>query len=102
MHILWAFLHGADGVFVGACPPGDCHYQSGNRFAQERIEVLRGLLSYKEFDPRRLRLDWITPDDGPAFVAKIESFVEFIRALGPSAIMETEGEGEAVDVSETA
>ena len=40
-HILWAFLNGADGVFLGACPPGECHYGLGNLYAQERMEKLK-------------------------------------------------------------
>jgi F420-non-reducing hydrogenase iron-sulfur subunit len=29
-HILYAFKQGADGVFIGGCHPGDCHYVEGN------------------------------------------------------------------------
>jgi coenzyme F420-reducing hydrogenase delta subunit len=84
LHILWAFLSGADGVFLGACPPGDCHYINGNRYAQERINALRGMLAESGFDPRRLRLEWITPDDARDFVNKITDFTNMARALGPS------------------
>jgi heterodisulfide reductase subunit A len=83
-HILWAFFSGADGVFLGACPPGDCHYVNGNRYAQERIGTLRGLLAESGFDPRRLRLEWITPDDPHDFVGKITDFTNLVQALGPS------------------
>jgi heterodisulfide reductase subunit A len=84
-HILWAFFNGADGVFLGACPPGDCHYINGNRYAQERVNTLRGLLAESGFDPRRLRLEWITPDDPNDFVAKITSFTNLVQALGPGS-----------------
>jgi F420-non-reducing hydrogenase iron-sulfur subunit len=30
VYILRALLDGADGVFVGGCHPGDCHYIDGN------------------------------------------------------------------------
>ena len=83
-HVLWAFFSGADGVFLGACPPGECHYVNGNRYAQERINTLRGLLAESGFDPRRLRLEWITPDDPHDFVGKITDFTNLVRALGPS------------------
>jgi heterodisulfide reductase subunit A len=83
-HVLWAFFSGADGVFLGACPPGDCHYVDGNRYAQERINALRGMLAESGFDPRRLRLEWITPDDPHDFVGKLKSFTNLMRALGPS------------------
>jgi heterodisulfide reductase subunit A len=83
-HILWAFLCGADGVFLGACRPGECHYVNGNRYAQERINKLRGLLTESGFDPRRLCLEWITADDPYDFVARITRFADLVRALGPS------------------
>jgi heterodisulfide reductase subunit A len=83
-HVLWAFFSGADGVFLGTCPPGDCHYINGNRYAQERINALRGMLVESGFDPRRLRLEWITPDDPHDFVGKITDFTNLMRALGPS------------------
>jgi heterodisulfide reductase subunit A len=82
-HVLWAFLNGADGVFLGACPPGDCHYVNGNLYAQERIGTLRDQLSASGFDPRRLRLEWIIPDDPMDFVGKITDFTNLIRALSP-------------------
>lgn len=85
-HILWALLSGADGVFLGACPPGECHYLNGNRHAQKRIDKLRSLLAESGFDPRRLRLEWITPDDPHDFVGKITDFTNLIRALGPSPV----------------
>jgi heterodisulfide reductase subunit A len=85
-HVLWAFLSGADGVFLGACPPGECHYVNGNRYAQERISTLRGLLAESGFDSRRLRLEWITPDDPHDFVGKITDFTNLVRALGPSLL----------------
>jgi heterodisulfide reductase subunit A len=86
-HVLWAFFSGADGVFLGACPPGDCHYVNGNRHAQERFNMLRGLLAESGFDPRRLRLEWITPDDPHDFVDKITDFTNLMRALGPSPVL---------------
>ncbi|MBN1657041.1 MAG: hydrogenase iron-sulfur subunit [Anaerolineae bacterium] len=86
-HILWALFSGADGVFLGACPPGDCHYVNGNRHAQERFNTLRGMLAQSGFDPRRVRLEWITPDDPHDFVTKITDFTNLVKALGPSPVL---------------
>ena len=36
-YIIKAFLDGADGVFIGGCHPGDCHYINGNIKAEKRI-----------------------------------------------------------------
>ncbi len=79
-HILWAFISGADGVFLGACPPGECHYGTGNLYAQERIEKLRTELKAHGVDPRRLRLEFLTVDDGKKFAEKMTDFVEEISS----------------------
>jgi len=50
------------------------------------VIALRGLLAGSGFDPRRLRLEWITPDDPHDFVEKITDFTNLIRALGPSPV----------------
>jgi coenzyme F420-reducing hydrogenase delta subunit/ferredoxin len=81
IHVLWALYNGADGVFLGACAPGDCHYIDGNRYAQERIATLRELLAANGFDSRRLRLEWITPDDPHDFVTKVSGFTELVSKL---------------------
>ena len=30
LFVVNSYLKGADGVLIGGCHPGDCHYQSGN------------------------------------------------------------------------
>ena len=83
-HILWSFLQGADGVLVGACDPGMCHYVEGNRYAKQRVETLRKMLKESGFDPRRLSLHWFKPDDAQGFVEAVAEFTEEIEHLGPS------------------
>jgi len=85
-HVLWAFLNGADGVFLGGCKQGECHYVAGNEFASERITTLRSMLAEHGFDRQRLRLAWYAADDGAAFVERVNGIVEEIRLLGPSPI----------------
>jgi heterodisulfide reductase subunit A len=82
-HALWALFNGADGVFLGACPPGKCHYINGSRFAQDRFDALCAQLRESGFDPRRLRREWITPDDPADFVSKITGFAGLVASLGP-------------------
>ncbi len=89
-HALWAFLNGAAGIFIGACPPGDCHFFGGNRFVQDRFHNLRDLLKGFGFDPRRLQLEWITPDDPNDFVEKITNFANLVWALGQSPVSSTQ------------
>ena len=36
-------IEGADGVLIGGCHPGDCHYQSGNYKARRRVAIFQQL-----------------------------------------------------------
>lgn len=85
-HILWAFLSGADGVLLGACDPGMCHYVDGNKHARERVERLQKMLEQAGFDPRRLRMEWFKPDDAHRFVEVVKEFTEDVEYLGPTAV----------------
>jgi heterodisulfide reductase subunit A len=73
-HILWAFLNGADGVFLGACRPCDCHYGSGSLYAQARFEDLKRQLTFYGIDPGRLHLEFLSGDDGEGFNQAITDF----------------------------
>jgi heterodisulfide reductase subunit A len=84
--VLWAFLRGADGVILGACDPGMCHYVEGNERAQARVDGLRKMLKGAGFDPRRLHLEWFRPDDAEKFVDVIREFTDEIDYLGPAGI----------------
>ncbi|MFH1135325.1 MAG: hydrogenase iron-sulfur subunit [Pseudomonadota bacterium] len=83
-YVLKAFLDGADGVFIGGCHPGDCHYINGNLKAQKRIAGVGKILEQFGFAPERLVLKWIGASEGPEFRENMNHFVESVRALGPS------------------
>jgi heterodisulfide reductase subunit A len=80
-HILWAFINGADGVFLGACPPGECHYGVGNLYAAERFEKLKTELKAHGINPRRLHLEYLTVDDGKKFAETVTKFEKEIRQI---------------------
>lgn len=82
-HILWAFKNGADGVFVGGCHPGDCHYQDGNYKTRRRILLLKKVLPEMGIEPERLRLEWISAAEGKRFTQLVDEFAEQMRTLGP-------------------
>ena len=82
-HVLWAFRQGADGVLIGGCHPGDCHYQDGNYRTQARTALLHRLLDEFGVDPRRLRLEWISAAEGRKFAAVMDEFTEQLRQMGP-------------------
>jgi F420-non-reducing hydrogenase iron-sulfur subunit len=83
--ILKAFTSGADGVLIGGCHPGDCHYQKGNLNAARRITGLKPFLDAVGINKDRLRLEWISASEGPKVAETIKDFTETIRQLGPSS-----------------
>jgi F420-non-reducing hydrogenase iron-sulfur subunit len=42
-YVLKPLLEGADGVLIGGCHPGDCHYQEGNYKARRSVSGCAGL-----------------------------------------------------------
>jgi len=86
LYVVKAFKEGADGVFIGGCHPGDCHYQSGNYKTQRRIVLLKRAISEIGLDPRRIRLEWVSAAEGQRFAKIITEFTEEIRKLGPNPL----------------
>jgi len=80
--ILDTFLYGADGVFIGGCHLGDCHYLEGNYYAEKKIEMAKRLLKAAGVEPERLRLEWISASEGERFAAIITAFTEEIKEMG--------------------
>jgi F420-non-reducing hydrogenase iron-sulfur subunit len=83
MFVINALQEGADGVLIGGCHPGDCHYIQGNYFARRRMAVLKKLLEYIGFDERRVRMTWVSAAEGKKFADVIKEVTEDIRKLGP-------------------
>jgi len=82
-YILRAFLEGADGVLIGGCHIGDCHYIKGNYDALRRYHELDEIIEKVGINPRRLRLEWISASEGKRFAEVITDFVNEIKELGP-------------------
>jgi F420-non-reducing hydrogenase iron-sulfur subunit len=84
--ILKAFAEGADGVFVGGCHRGQCHYVVGNESAERRINTLYRILEDLKIEKERLMLKWISAAEGEVFAATMRKFTERIKKLGPSPL----------------
>jgi len=81
--VLKAFREGADGVLIGGCHPGDCHYQEGNYKALRRFYLLKKLLKQMGIEDKRFRLEWISASEGDKVQKVINEMVEQVRNLGP-------------------
>jgi F420-non-reducing hydrogenase iron-sulfur subunit len=81
--VIDAFANGADGVLIGGCHPGDCHYSEGNYKTLRRYQLLKRMLKGFGIDERRLRLEWISASEGDKLQKVITEMTEEIRSLGP-------------------
>lgn len=90
-HILEALRDGADGVFIGGCHPGDCHYMSGNYKTLRKVKLLKKLLPQLGLEPERVRLEWVSAAEGARFAQVVTDFIEEIRRLGPNPWKQKEG-----------
>jgi len=83
--IFEALRVGADGVFIGGCHLGDCHYLEGNYEAVKKIEMVQKFLKLINLD-NRVRLEWVSASEGTRYAGVITEFTEHIKSLGPSPI----------------
>lgn len=86
IHILHAFQHGADGVLIIGCHPGDCHYLNGNYKAKMKVDLLKKFLQEMGINPNRLHIDWASAGEGDRFANIVDAFTYKITKLGPCEI----------------
>jgi F420-non-reducing hydrogenase iron-sulfur subunit len=84
--VMAAFAKGADGVLIGGCHPGDCHYVEGNYKTLRRMTLLKRMLRDLGIEEDRVRLEWISASEGDKVKSVVNDIVEKVRALGPLAL----------------
>jgi len=90
--VLRAFQGGADGVIIGGCWPGECHYATeGNYDALGNMLLLKKLLDHVGVASGRLRLSWISAAEGTRFAEIMSDFAGQLQELGPL------GRGEGIE-----
>ncbi|MBZ0257517.1 hydrogenase iron-sulfur subunit [bacterium] len=81
--IMSALREGADGVLIGGCHPGDCHYIEGNYKMLRRYRLMRKYLQMVGIEEDRVRLEWIAASEGDKVQRVINEMTETLRGLGP-------------------
>jgi len=84
--IFQAFRSGADGVLIGGCHPGDCHYSEGNYKMLRRFSMLKKVMVDMGIEEERCRLEWISASEGDKVKAVINDMVDKLKKLGPLSI----------------
>jgi len=83
VHIFDAFKNGIDGVAVLGCHPGDCHYQTGNYEAENKMKMTKNVLEKIGMNSDRLYLDWVSAAEGKRFSEVISELTRSIKKIGP-------------------
>ena len=90
--VLRALSNGKDGVFVGGCWLGECHYVTeGNYDALSMMHLGKKLLECAGLNPDRLRLEWVSASEGNRYAEIVTDFTARLKELGPL------GAGEGMD-----
>ena len=85
-YILEAFEQGADGVYVVACPIGNCHHVRGNERGAARLKRAKEILAAIGIEPERLDMFFMSGSQGYSFAIAAENMTKRIKSLGPNPL----------------
>lgn len=85
-YFLEAFEQGADGVYVVACPIGNCHHVRGNERGLARLKRAQKILDEVGLGGERLEMFFMSGSQGHAFAMAAQTMTERIRKLGPNPL----------------
>ena len=92
-YILEAFEQGADGVYVVACPLGNCHHVRGNERGRARVARARKLLESIGIEGERLEMHFVSGGQGATFAQVAREMTERVKKLGPNPLKRTATSG---------
>lgn len=86
LYILKPLLEGADGVLLGGCHSGDCHYISGNYKARRKVAVVKAVLEMLGLEEDRVWFRFISASEGKLFGETVSRMVARLKELGPNPV----------------
>lgn len=92
-YLLEAFEQGADGVYVVACPIGNCHHVRGNERGHARLERAQDILDEIGLGRERLDMYFMSGSQSHTFAMAAQTMTERIRELGPNPLKEKDENG---------
>lgn len=94
--ILETFAKGADGVLIIGCQPPDCHYIEGNLQAEQKVKMVKRLVSLTGLEPERLWLDWSNATEVGNFATIVDDFRNQVIMLGQSPLARENPDGKVL------
>lgn len=89
-YILRAFQKGADAVLVTSCPPGKCHYPSGDYYAQHRFQLITEILQFMGMEKERIHVKWIDSKEGEDLNETVKCIAQKVEKMGPNKLFKEE------------
>ena len=92
-YMLRAFSNKMDGVFIGGCWFGECHYiTEGNHSAVATMHLVKKLLKEIGLNPDRVRLESVGASEGTRYAEVVTDFTRQIRELGALGTEQANGD----------
>jgi F420-non-reducing hydrogenase iron-sulfur subunit len=92
-YLLEAFEQGADGVYLVACPIGNCHHVRGNERGYARLKRAKQILDDIGLGSERLDMFFMSGSQAHAFAQAARTMTDRIRELGPNPLKLSGGTG---------
>jgi len=86
--VVKAFEEGADAVLLTACKPVELRRVAPSRITEARISLLKALLKTVGVGEDRVRILWISSDEGSVFAEEVSRIVKEVEKLGPLNLRE--------------
>ena len=75
---------GIDGVYIGACPEGTCHYVKGNELIRKRYDDLVDKLKNMSMDAERVIFAGLGPRDVQEYSRSLKESITQLKEKGPN------------------
>lgn len=85
-YLLEAFEQGADGVYIVACPIGNCHHVRGNERGLARLKHAKKILDDIGLNGERLDIFFMSGSQALAYASAAQTMTERIQKLGPNPL----------------
>lgn len=85
-YLLEAFEQGADGVYIVACPIGNCHHVRGNERGLARLNRTKKILDDIGIGGERLDMFFMSGSQAQAYANAAQTMTDRIRKLGPNPL----------------
>ena len=88
-YLLEAFEQGADGVYIVACPIGNCHHGRGNERGLARLKRAKNILDEIGIGGDRLDMFFMSGSQAQSYADAADTMTERVRKLGPNPLKQT-------------